>query len=426
MDSLSPALQRVQRLTGHLSINHNQACQGASRTSSHMVAARSGPLSGIRVLDMASVISGPWATSFLADQGAEVIKLEPPDGPDMTRGLGPRGGKGLGAMYVTANRGKRSMTLDVQKSEGVSVVKRLVKTYDVVVQNYRPGVAKKLGIDYDTLVAENPKLIMLSITGYGPDGPYADAPVYDQVVQAMTGVPMLTYNKEGKPAMFYNLLVDKVSALNAAQAVTAAIVARERGHGGQHVQLSMLDATLHFLFPDAYWNKVWLDQPTIPLEWTDIAGKTEYDVADGRMAISATSNKQMWGLLEVAGLSALKSNDLNEMRAKATPQIKAILAKRTKQEVFESCLKHGVPCGKFQTFDQALADPQVLHNKVVLELTHPDGGRYRAVRPPALFAKTPAAIHSPAPKMGADTMDILTEVGLTAAEIAKLRAQKVL
>jgi hypothetical protein len=169
-----------------------------------------GPLSGIRVLDMSAVISGPWAASVLADQGADVIKIEAPNGPDLTRSLGP-GPPGLGSMYVTANRGKRSITLDLQKEEGVRVFKQLVAQSDVVVQNYRPGVAERLGVDYDSLCAVRSALVMVSISGWGDSGPYVKARVFDQVIQTMTGVGAIMQDSEGGPTMFHNLLMDKVT-----------------------------------------------------------------------------------------------------------------------------------------------------------------------------------------------------------------------
>jgi crotonobetainyl-CoA:carnitine CoA-transferase CaiB-like acyl-CoA transferase len=203
----------------------------------------SGPLAGIRVLDMSAVISGPWATSFLADQGAEVIKLEGPRGPDLTRMLGPgppSGSAGMAGMYVSANRGKRSIVLDLGSAEGLAALMRLAASVDVVVQNYRPGVAERLGVDYASLVAgaARPDLIVLSISGYGQDGPYVRAPVYDQVVQAMSGVGTTMTNEAGQPTLFHNLVMDKVTALNASQSITAALLARERGRGGQHIELS--------------------------------------------------------------------------------------------------------------------------------------------------------------------------------------------
>jgi crotonobetainyl-CoA:carnitine CoA-transferase CaiB-like acyl-CoA transferase len=172
---MDPSVRRVRQFVQHL---------GASPASGHPPV--SGPMTGIRVLDMSAVISGPWATSILADQGADVIKIESPTGPDLTRFLGPTPVTGMGSMYMTANRGKRSVTLDLQKAEGVTLLKQLAAKVDVVVQNYRPGVAERLGVHYDVLAQTNPQLVMLSISGFGPDGPYVEAKVYDQVGEALS------------------------------------------------------------------------------------------------------------------------------------------------------------------------------------------------------------------------------------------------
>eukprot|EP00931_Biecheleriopsis_adriatica_P044665 TRINITY_DN25578_c0_g1_i12.p1 TRINITY_DN25578_c0_g1~~TRINITY_DN25578_c0_g1_i12.p1 ORF type:complete len:396 (+),score=55.93 TRINITY_DN25578_c0_g1_i12:181-1368(+) len=336
--------------------------------------ASSGPLQGIRVVDLASVISGPWATSFLADQGADVIKVEDPKGPDLTRGLGPNPGSGMAAMFVTCNRGKRGVTLDLQQPRGLEVLKRLVKKSDVVVMNYRPGVAERLGCDYAALSEVNPNIIVLSISGFGSAGPYADLKVYDQVVQAMSGLPSIMSDKSGKPTMFHNTVCDKVCALNACQAITSALLAREKGQGGQHIELNMMDSLMHFLFPDAYWNRVWCDTKPIPVEWRTIAQNSEYDVADGKVTITATDYKQMSGLLRVAGLQELIDKSVGKMRA-----------------------------------------------DTVQEIVDPKGGRFRAVRPPARFSRTPSAIQGPAPRMGADSAAVLRELGQPARRPARLQ-----
>ncbi|CAE8594466.1 unnamed protein product [Polarella glacialis] len=303
---------------------------------------------------------------------------------------------------------------------------RLVSKSDVVVQNYRPGVAEKLGVDYASLCLVNPDIIVLSISGFGPTGPYADLRVYDQVVQAMSGVTTIMSDGAGQPAMFHNLIVDKVTSLNAAQAVTAALLAKSQGKGGQNIQLSMMDAAMHFLFPDAYWNKVWPDIAPIATEWREIAQRSTYDASDGRVSISATDARQMWGLLEVTGLTEHRSDSFGKMRAAALEKIRAVLKTMTKQDIFDICQRHGVPCGMFQTLDEALSDPQVRHCGTVEEHVHPEGGRYRASRPPAQFARTPSCVQGPAPLMGVDNAEVLKELGLSTAEVEGLRKEGVI
>lgn len=201
------ALHQVRRLALHL--NSNESASGGliqMPVAAAVEVRRSGPLTGIQILDMSTVISGPWATSFLADQGADVIKIEAPGAPDMTRGLGPQPVPGLGAMHITVNRSKRSLLLDIRKPRGVAVLKRLVAKCDAVVQNYRPGVAERLGVDYAALSAVREDLVMLSISGYGPTGPYAEAKVYDQVVQAMSGVPSISPDGSNEQVLFHSIL----------------------------------------------------------------------------------------------------------------------------------------------------------------------------------------------------------------------------
>ena len=385
---------------------------------------------GVRVLDMSAVISGPFATSILADQGAEVIKIESAAAPDITRNLGPRHARHrrMAAMYITANRGKRAICLDLRKPEGVAVVKRLVAGCDVCVQNFRPGVAERLGVDYASLRACQPELIMLSISGYGPSGPYVKAPVYDQVIQAMAGVGTVMKDADGAPGMFHNLLVDKVTALNAAQAVTAALLAKAHGRApcGQHVQLSMLDSALHFLFPDAFWNKVWADQADDGSEWHQHAPGMELRAADGKVAVSMGNWRQVEGILRVAGLEAQAARVAGgESAAKvmdeAREQMHAALRSMTRQQIFDAALQQGVPCGKFLSTSEVLADPQVGHARSVQEHRHPHCGRYLSAAPPARFSATPSAVVSHAPMLGEDTTAVLLEFGYTQAQVDAMR-----
>jgi crotonobetainyl-CoA:carnitine CoA-transferase CaiB-like acyl-CoA transferase len=179
------------------------------------------------------------------------------------------------------------MALDLRKPEGVAVLKHMARHSDVCLQNVRPGVAEKLGIAYGDLKAANEDLVYLSISGYGPTGPYVDAKVYDFIIQAQSGVGEIMRDEEGGPTQFHNLLMDKVTALNASQAITAALLAVSRGRGGQHmIELSMIDSAIHFLFPDGKWNQVWVDSSQIPVEWRDGHAKTEYNCSDGKVAIT--------------------------------------------------------------------------------------------------------------------------------------------
>jgi crotonobetainyl-CoA:carnitine CoA-transferase CaiB-like acyl-CoA transferase len=313
-------MQRLRTVAAHVA---GVGCSGSSDDPAAPTRQATGPLAGYRVLDMSAVISGPWSASILADQGADVIKIEGPARPDITRGLGSSPELGMAAMYVTANRGKRSVTLDLQQERGVEALKLMVKQSDVVIQNFRPGVNTRMGIDYAALSAVNPDLIMLTISGFGETGPYREARVYDPVIQAMAGVGAAqkgtAFDVDGKESLVQSLMLDKVTALNGCQAVTAALLARERGNGGQLIELNMLDAAVHFLFPDSYYNKVW-ETPTIPFpEWNRVAKNYDFTVLDGKVA---------------ASLGASISPEEREAYV-------ARFAAMTRQEAFDWCLENG-------------------------------------------------------------------------------------
>ena len=210
-----------------------------------------GPLAGIKIIDLSSVISGPVATVLLSDQGADVIKVEPPQG-DIVRQMGT-GGNNLSPPFVTANRGKRSVCINLKEAAGVDVVKKMVATADVFIQNFRLGAIERMGLSYEVLSGINPRLLYVSVSGFGDKGPYAHKRVYDPVIQALTGLPdMQADSDEGRPKMVRTIIPDKVSALTTAQAITAGLLARERGDGqGEHIKVAMVDATIAFLWPEA-------------------------------------------------------------------------------------------------------------------------------------------------------------------------------
>lgn len=260
-----------------------------------------GPLHGIKVLDLSVMISGPLAAMTLADQGADVIKVESPGIGDFMRYLGSAKG-GMTGIFLNNNRGKRSLVVDLKRPEGVEVLKTLAKTADVVIQNFRPGAVERLGIGFDDLKAVNPNLIYVSISGYGPDGPASGHRVYDNVIQGASGLASVQVDPQnGTPSLFRTLLCDKVTSLKAAQAVTAALLARERGQAqGQHIVLAMLDAAIAFLWPDSAMDAVLLDDdanrtPTIAQNYAVTRMK------DGFASIGVVSDSEFKGLCEAYG-----------------------------------------------------------------------------------------------------------------------------
>ena len=258
-----------------------------------------GPLAGIRVVEFAQMVSGPLGAMLLGDLGADVVKVEHPTIGDRYRWVGA-GNKVMTAAFSQTNRGKRSVCIDLGSERGVEVARELATHSDVVIQNFRPGVATRLGIGPDELLAANSELIYVTITGFGPDGPYADQKVYDYVIQALTGMAALQDDQTGRPSLVKNIVIDKVTAYTVAQGVTAALLARERGHGGQHVEISMLDVGLAFMWPDAMSNHTMLDEET-----TDVPHmSTYYEVrpcSDGFIAQMAFSDRQFPGLCDALG-----------------------------------------------------------------------------------------------------------------------------
>jgi crotonobetainyl-CoA:carnitine CoA-transferase CaiB-like acyl-CoA transferase len=255
-----------------------------------------GPLSGIRVVDLSAVVSGPFGTSILADQGADVITVEQVRMPDIVRYSGPlaSSASGVSAYWAAMNRNKRAIALDLKHPEGKQVLKDLVAAADVVVQNFRPGALDRLELGWDVLSAVNPQLIMCSISAYGPDGPYASRPAYDPILQAVAGYASVQADN-GIPKLVRTIVCDKVAALNVAQSICAALVARANGAGGQHIEVAMLDTAVHFLWPDAMWNDTYLDHGS---EMPDLASIYKLQrSSDGWVMAYGIATEAHWGAM---------------------------------------------------------------------------------------------------------------------------------
>src|SRR5262245_35737939 len=264
-----------------------------------------GPLEGIRVVDLSQVISGPWATMLLADQGAEVIKVEPTVGGEVLRPVPNFGRGGINSLIANNNRGKLGLALDLRSERGLAALRRLIDTADIVVQNFRPGVAERLGLAPEVLRATNPRLVTCAITGFGPDGPWAQRPVYDPIIQAMSGHVAVQVNPDIPiPDMVRSTVCDKATALMAAQAVTAALLARERTGVGQDVEIAMLDAAIAFFWPDGMMANTVLrregwDDP--PVGSTMAAAYRLTECADGHLVYWVVQPTDMWNLARALG-----------------------------------------------------------------------------------------------------------------------------
>ena len=389
-----------------------------------------GPLDGVRVVEVSEVISAPLGVMMLAEQGADVIKIEPPRHGEESRQLANYRA-GMAALYLNCNQGKRSIGLDLKTEEGLALLYDLVRSADVFVQNWRPGAAERLGVGEDDLRAINPDIVYASVTGYGDDGPYADRRGYDPIFQTLTGYVAAQVNPEiPVPDLVRNALVDKATSYTLAQAITAALFARERGAPGQHVRVAMLDVGLAFFWPDGMLRHSLVgDDVTnyvVPGERYQLM-----PTKDGQIIIWAGTADQMRGSLRAVGRAdladdpsqrgtAMIQDDNTAIRAAAVAEG---LARLTTAEAYERMIAVEVPAAPVLGHADVLVDPQITHNGTVLEAEHPVYGRYRRVRPAARFSRTPAETPRPAPLYAADGDEVLDELGVPAARRAALRAR---
>jgi crotonobetainyl-CoA:carnitine CoA-transferase CaiB-like acyl-CoA transferase len=386
-----------------------------------------GPLEGVRIVDLTTMISGPLATMLLGDQGADVIKVEAPGTGDLVRQLGPAR-EGITPTFATGNRNKRSVVIDLKTDAGRELLCRLVAGADVFVQNFRPGAIERMGLGEPALRAVRPDLVYVSISGFGERGPYAGKRVYDPVVQALSGLAAIQADRDtGRPRMMRLIVPDKLTAVTAAQAIAAALFARERSGVGQHVRLSMLDATIAFLWPEGMASHTFVGRET-RLARTQLAQDLVFQTADGWMTAGAVSDAEWRGLTR-----AVERPEWLEDARFATPAgrvanaserlglLAEVLRTRTTAQWLERFDAEGVPCAPILFRDDLLVHPQIAANELIVETEHPAAGRIRQTRPAARFDRTPAALTRPAPRLGEHTDEVLREVGLGDAQIRALR-----
>jgi crotonobetainyl-CoA:carnitine CoA-transferase CaiB-like acyl-CoA transferase len=397
-----------------------------------------GPMHGIRIIDLSTIISGPIATQILGDQGADVIKVEPPGIGDLTRRMGTQR-NGLSAIFATANRNKRGIILDLKSEAGVEILGQIVATADVVVQNFRPGAVERMGIGYDKMRAIKPDIIYASITGFGTSGPYSSRRVYDPLIQAASGIACAQgQGGDGRPQLVRSIVCDKVTSLTACQAITAALFARERGAGGQHLQLSMLDSSIAFHWSDMMWNHSFVEESSNAYgEITRTADLADlyhiYDTVDGTVAIIVGSNVEFHGLCRAFGCHHMIDDPRYTTLPDRIAHIEELiewqeqeLAKRTTDEACAILDEHGVPCSRINAIAELGDDPQIRHNGSICHIDHPVGGAMRMARHPTHFGKTPAAMLHPAPGHGEHTIEVLREIGLDDQRIENLEQANVL
>jgi len=386
-----------------------------------------GPLAGVRVVDCSAVLSGPLATMLLADQGAEVIKVEAPGLGDVLR-LSPFSRGGLGAFFVNGNRGKRAITIDLKQPRGRELLLGLCRGADVFVQNFRPGAVERLGIAEPDLRRVQPDLVYVSISGFGESGPYADRRVYDPVIQALTGsITVQRHPQTGDRDLVRHVICDKASAWTAAQAITAALFARERGAGGQHVRVAMLDASLAFFWPDGMMAHTMLGEGVTP-------GPTLYELyrltetADGHLVFFAVTDAECHGLFRALGRPEwCEDPRLRELPSRIQHRelfeelVYGEFRKWSTREILARLAAEALPAAPVLSLEEVLDDPQVRHNGILVERDHPTAGRIRQPRPAARFDRTPAEPGRLAPLPGEHTDEILAELGIEPEERRRLR-----
>ncbi len=389
-----------------------------------------GPLRGTRVLELTSTVSGPMAAMMLADQGADVIKVEPPLFGDTARYLGSHRA-GMSAMFAVLNRNKRSLVLDLKTEADLAIFRRLAERADVLLENYRPGVVRKLGIDYEALSKSNPRLVYASISGYGQDGPYRNRRVYDPLIQATAGAA----GAQGReaPANMRSIVFDKVTALTAAQGITAALLQRERTGRGQYLPISMLESALYYTWPDVMWSRTLLGDGVTHVG--ELADYFEiFEAKDGFVSIILITDEAfellcVWRGAEHHEDPRFRSLPDRIANADALRQVvNEMLADTTTDEVCEALDAFGIPVARVNSLDELHEDEQIRHAGSLVETAHPVIGAMRMPRPPVRFEGQPPATHAfperHAPFLGDHTREILSELGVEEAEIARLEQRE--
>jgi crotonobetainyl-CoA:carnitine CoA-transferase CaiB-like acyl-CoA transferase len=387
-----------------------------------------GPLNGVRIIDFTAVYSGPIAASILGDQGAEVIKVESKAGDLMRRGLPVN--NGMGGAFTTMNRNKKSLCLDLQTDAGRDIARKLIATADVVMENFRPGVMDRLGLGYAEFKDTQPKLVYASINGVGSTGPYSNRRVYDAVIQAISG--FTTLQADGDPAMVNSLVCDKITSLTAAEAVVAALFQAERSGRGQRVELSMLDASLFFLWPDVMTNYTFLDGEVEEVPRSDhsvFLRKTK----DGWIASMPVQQAEVLGAFRALGVEHLITDERFssfQNRARNRALLRELMddayARFTTDELCDRFEAEDVPYSRINLRHEITDDPQVQAMQALWTYDHPQAGAVRTPRPPAQFADTPSNIYAHTPTLGEHNSAILTELGFSVAQIEALTAKRVI
>jgi formyl-CoA transferase len=392
------------------------------------------PLQGLRVIDLTQAMAGPFCTMNLADMGAEVIKVEPPGEGESMRQAGRVQKNGHSATFMTMNRNKRSLALDLKQPEGVEVIRRLAKTADVFVENYRPGVARRLGVDFESLQKINPRLVYCAISGFGQTGPYASRGGYDLIAQGMSGVISVTGEEGGAPAKSGIPLADLAAGLFGAYGILCALEHRDRTGEGQFVDTSLLEAAMALTVWES--SEYWLTgRAPKPMGSAHRLGAPYQALRakDGYFTVGAGSDKLFSSLCKALGREELAKDERFSKRANRLTNRAALIVEIEKTTIqrdraawLEQLEKAGVPAGPINDYAEALADPHTRARQMVVDLVHPGAGEIKALGVPVKLSDTPGAVERAAPLLGEHSAEILGELCYSESETRALRAKGVI
>ncbi len=394
-----------------------------------------GALDGIRVIDFTRVLAGPYCTMMLGDLGAEVIKVEQPGSGDGTRQWGPPWVGEESAYFLSTNRNKKSMTLNLKHKEGQRLVHELIASADVLVENFRPGTTAKLGLDYEKLAVDHPSLIYCSITGYGNNGPYSDRSGYDFMIQAQGGILSITGPEDGPPSKVGVAIVDITAGLHAASAILAALYHRKETGEGQHIDIALFDTQVGWLANVAH-NYFATGAP--PKRYgnahANIVPYETFSTSNGYVAVAVGTDAQFVRLCTAVGRTDLGEDpryrtnaDRVEHRDTLVPELQDIFQQQTASEWIDLLLEHRIPVGPVNDIPTVLNDPQVLARKMVQEVEHSSLGPIQQLGPVPKLSRTPARVRKAPPTLGEDTESLLlSELGCSPADIENLRAEAVI